>query len=667
MQMSSTTEKYYRLASGLKNQKSELVPITENIYKKIQLGTKQDYYLSLFQYNPEHYKEFQKTKSVAGIQDLTTQRLVWDFDSHSDIELARQDAIVLYDRLIEAKVPPEKIRVWFSGNKGFGIDLELSDRLTRQEFVNIVFGLAGDLKTFDTRINDYARVVRLPLTRHHESGLYKVPLYDADIKSLTVEEIKTIAEDISGFNIEDLDPELYRFTLPKRLIELKNTEFKKITQTVERPELTFDVDALDRSSCPDWMPLERFALQEGFFYGSESVVQGERNDAFLILAATYKNQGFSREHALGLLMATAERQAERTGEGCYTEEQINREILNAVYSSSWRGGIFSSDHPLLIKTRQRFNIDEEIIENEVENISNVGEGFVSFAKNISQNRIKLGLSSFDDNIVMTVGQLVTVVAPPGAGKTALSNKFAETVSLENEDVLYFSLDLYKNLLFGRMLQRYISYDIKDIFEKYENGDVDKDLADAYASVLENYSNVNFCFKSCSIDDIEYKIQNTIKSRGKIPRLVIVDYLDKVRSMYTDTTQSSAYVAGRLSDIAKKYNTLVLLLAQPSKMGSSGPEQEFKSYRAIKGSSAIESDSRLILGLSRPGYNPANPETDIYSTISILKNNTGPTMRLDYKWDGLTGSFDELTIDEKRNLKKLRDELEKQRKGVEYDI
>jgi hypothetical protein len=110
----------------------------------------------------------------------------------------------------------------------------------------------------------------------------------------------------------------------------------------------------------------------------------------------------------------------------------------------------------------------------------------------------------------------------------------------------------------------------------------------------------------------------------------------------------------------------LLLAQPSKFGSSGPEQEFKSYRSLKGSSSIESDSRVILGIHRPGYSPSDQINDNYSSITILKNNTGSLGRLDYHWDGLAGTFTELNVDQRRDLKRLRDELES-KSSKEYDI
>ena len=654
---------YLALAEGLAHRK--LVPANENILNIVKNNPKQDFYTSLYTYHDRHLEQFKKTKSLAGINDIKTKRIFFDFDDGLSPLKAQTDTLEVYNRLIETGVPADNIQLFFSGQKGFHVNVHLKDGLSRQEFVNIVFNLAGDLKTFDVRINDEARIIRAPFSLHQDSGLYKIPIDVSELQSLTIDAFKEFAKDLDAYDVDGFK-ETTPIDLPESINVLKLQTFKKVG-TIELTEIKgFDLKDIDFSKCPRWMARERYALQEGFFYGSESVALGERNVAFMVLASTYRNQGFSPDHSLALLETTAKKQAARTGETEVDSDQLQREIINPVFSSSWKGGIYSSDEAILILTRKRFELEETHHEVNVEEISDVGDGFKIFAQNMQKNRILVGLDSLDKKLVLTTGMLCTVVSAPGGGKTALANLFAETVSKGNENVLYFSLDLYKNLLFGRMLQRHVPYDIQTIFSQFETGEIDEELLTAYSEVLQDYSNVGFSFKTSSIDDIEKELQINAEIKGKTPKVVIVDYLDKVRSPYTDPTQSSAYVAGRLSDIAKKYSTLVLLLAQPSKFGSSGPEQEFKSYRSLKGSSSIESDSRVILGIHRPGYSPSDQINDNYSSITILKNNTGSLGRLDYHWDGLAGTFTELNVDQRRDLKRLRDELES-KSSKEYDI
>lgn len=652
---------YLQISEGL-NQRS-LVPITTNIHDLIKQKPNKDWYSGLFKFKDRHYEHYKKNRSVAGIKDVTTDRLLFDFDN-SDINIAKNDTIEAVRRLIyDYDVPRDDIRIAFSGNKGFHIELNLNQFLTRQQFVNIVFNVAGDLASFDERINDEARIIRLPLTKHPVSGLHKIPLSTKDLKNLSIDEIKEMAKDVTSFDHStELNESLHKIDLPVKLSALTTVEYKKVESATDKKEiLGFNTDDIDFSLAPKFMAKERYALQEGFFYGTDSVDKGERNSAFLILASTYKNQGFSADHTLSLLEVTANKQSQRTGEDPYSTEQLKREIINAVFSPAWKGGQFSSDEPLLQLTRERFALEDAAPDVNVEGIEDVGEGFKHFTRNIKNNRILTGLPSLDKRLVLTTGMVCTLVAAPGAGKTAFGNLFAETVSKEGNHALYFSLDLFKNLLFTRMIQRYINYDTQVIFSQFEEQKPDEHLVDAYSQVIENYSNVGFSFRSSSVEDIEQELISYIKRKGVAPKLLIIDYLDKVRSPFTDPTQSSAYVVGRLSDMAKKYNTLVLLMAQPSKNGSSGPEQEFKSYRAMKGSSAIESESRVVLGIHRPGYNPADSVHDKYTTITLLKNNAGPLMQLEYAWDGLSGSIKELSTSERGDLMRLKKDLEEKTK------
>lgn len=650
--------RYLRLANGLENQTSQLIPITENIHKIIQKNPTQDQYVSLYEYEDRHMEHFKKTRSVAGIQDVTTPKLLFDFDDSQDLRNAQKDAIEVCARLIKNKIPEDKIRIYFTGSKGFHVEVVTDQKFTRQEFYNIVANLAGDLKTFDHRINDEARIIRAPLTKHPKTGLYKIPLLITELTNLNLEDISSAAIDINGFHISDLQDSKYVTPISKEIQKLKTIEYKKVGNTVVTETLLFNVNDIDFTKCPKWMAKERYALQEGFFYGSDSVDKGERNSAFMILAATYRSQGFSQDHALNLLMATSERQAKRTGEVPYGEDQLKREIINTVYSPAWKGGIYGKDEDLLILTRQRFNLLEVETNIDLVGIDNVGIEFKDFAKNIDRNTIKTGIKTLDESVLITSGMMVSLLAAPGAGKTSFANMFVEHLSKQGENTIYFSLDMYKNLLFSRLLQRYSGYDMRKILNMFKKNDPDLTLQNAYADVLKNYSKAHFNFRSGpTVEEIEKEIINYRATKGEDVKLVVVDYLEKVRGPFSDATANSAYVASRLSDIAKKYHTTVLLLVQPQK-SAGDPRDELVSYRKIKGASVIEQDSRVILTLSRPGYDPRDVDNDRYATISVVKNNMGALCQLDFGWNGISGAINELDAQGRKELKELRDNIQK---------
>lgn len=655
---------YLALAKGLDNR--QLVPANQDITKIVKSNPKQDWYTSLYRYQDRHLIQFEETGKLAGIKDVTTPKILFDFDDALDVESARKDTLEVCARLVKHGVDEDYVRIYFSGNKGFGVEVITDQEFSRQEFVNLVFNLAGDLKTFDVRINDEQRIIRAPLSKHPISKLYKIPLSLADLASLSIDEIKSAAKDASKYEIDS--DELYMIEMPEALNVLKNKTYKKIGKIELTDIKGFEIKDIDFSRAPKWMAKERYALQEGFFYGSESTNKGERNTAFMIMAATYKNQGFSAAHTLNLLMAMSEKQALRTGESVYTEDQLQREIIATIFSPTWQGGIYGQDEELLAITRNRFDLDAlELDKPNLVKISDVANRFKQFAKTFEQNRIMTGISAIDDNVILTTGMMVGLLGSPGVGKTTLSNAFIEFLSKSNTPVIYESLDMYDNLLYTRMLQKYSGYDMKKILDMYKDDEPDEILKNAFAKVIEGYSNVEFNFRSGpTVEDIEKDVIDYKLYSGKQPKLLVVDYLEKVRGPFSDATANSAYVASRLSDIAKNHDLCVLLLLQPQK-SAGDPREELLSMRKVKGASVIEQDCRVIMTMWRPGYDPKDSTDDNYMSLAIVKNNMGALNQIDLGWNGLQGTFKELDREERIQLKQLRKRLEEAKAHSRDDI
>jgi replicative DNA helicase len=647
--------RFLRLSKGLNH--STLIPITDSILDIVKKNPKQDYYTSLYTYSDHHAEHFRRTRSVASLKDVTTSRLLFDFDDASNIESARKDAVEVCNRLITSGVPNDKIRACFSGAKGFSLEVCTRDEMTRQQFVNVVFNLAGDLQTFDTRINDEARIIRVPFSQHPKSKLHKTPLTLEELTNLPIDQIKEFAKEPDFDNYGAvMDDSLYTIDMPEKLKLLREKQYKKVSQPVLERELTFDVKDIDWTQCPRWMEKARFALQQGFFWGSETAGQGERNAAFMILAATYRSQGFSLEHTLGLLMATAEKQAARTGEDPYTEDQMQREILGAVFSLSWQGGIYAKDEPLLVTTRERFGLDEEVSELPLVQIKDVGDRFKNFAANFYNNRIMTGIEELDKRLVLTTGMAVGLLGAPSSAKTSILNSIVEFQSKKNTPCIYQSLDMSDNLLYLRLLQKYSRLPIEQILEAFQDNKLDTNLTDAYVEVIKNYSNVHFNFRSAmTVDMIDRDIQTYIKETGRSPKFIAIDYLEKVRSDFSDPTTSTGLIASQLSDLAKKYDALVMVLLQPQK-SAGDPSQPLLSMRKVKGASQIEQDLRCIITIWRPGFNPQDSSRDKFLSMAVVKNNLGELCQLDFKWNGLAGSLASMDFDDKAELKELREQL-----------
>lgn len=685
-----------------------LYPKSVDIYDIIQkFGPQKEYYYSIYSYDEHHYNkhieglkkvcqrykirfdesnlinivslvrnkirnEFKQGKiteveskllekefSVAGTTDIKTNKLVFDFDKEGDVDAARKDTIELYSRLMSNGVLPEAIQLSFSGNKGFSVEVETDTYLTRPEFENIVSNLAKDLDTFDPSVKDQQRLFRIPITRNKKTGLYKIPLTVHQLHDLSIEDIKDGASpDLFKENLaffKDVMTSWVPIILPKNIQELKNKTIEEVTK-----EVTSETSTLDMTRRPPWLSPTKFALQEGFFE------KGQRNAALMILAATYKANGFPERVAYGMLKAVADLQAKRTGMDKFPKDEIWNNIIQIVYGPNWRGGTYSERETELLKeTVTKFGINEA--GETTRTLTDIGtslERFIEYAKCFSKNKITLGLPSLDDRVVITTGMAVGILGAPGSSKTSLAINFMKNLSKQNEKVLFECLDMAEPFIIARMLQGYTKYSFQMISEKIENNEIDKNLEEAMFLLKEEYKNISINYKSgTTIDDIENDIKTHYRTFGVYPRLVVVDYLEKIRGPFSDNPVANiGYIASRLSDLAREYNLCMIMILQPQK--SAGDAREpLLSMRKVKGSSVIEQDCRIIMTLWRPGFNPEDNSNDKYTSIAIVKNNLGESCKLDYIWDGVSGKYREMTDDERYKFNEFQEELVKKREDM----
>ena len=263
--------------------------------------------------------------------------------------------------------------------------------------------------------------------------------------------------------------------------------------------------------------------------------------------------------------------------------------------------------------------------------------------------------------------------------TSLATKIVENLSKNDQNVLFLSLDMHDNLLYSRLLQRVSGLNIEQKLRSKIETDPSYDptysfssdsrLKRAFDQVENLYGNVDFDFtRGCTIESIEEGIKANKTKYGDNLKMVVVDYLEKVRGPFSDATANSGYVASRLSDLASTYDVVVILLLQPQK-SAGDPSEELLSMRKVKGASVIEQDCRVILTMWRPGFNPSDSSNDDYATIAVVKNNMGPVTQIDFGWNGLKGEFKELNSIEQADLaalrKAIKEEKEEKRKNGEF--
>jgi KaiC/GvpD/RAD55 family RecA-like ATPase len=629
-------------------------PYSNNFFDTIKvdiLNSKTPWYESIYLYSDEHVDSYKKSNSLSGIKDVLTDRVIFDFDSKTNIKLAFTDTRTVAERLEYFGIDESAIRIYFSSRKGFHIEVKFNNGyINRKEFETIVEYFTKGITTFDEKVRDEQRIIRCPLSFNPESGKYKVPFtYKEFVIDQNVEELD---EMINWCAEPDMDD---RLDIMSKYTEIDVGLFKGLSTALDTPKVTMTIDERpDFSRKPRHLSSAKFALQEGFFG------DGERNTACMILAATYRNLGYSKEIAYNMIKATLRKRAARMGHDEYNKSELWNDVISTVYSDSWRGGTYSErENKLVQKTITSYNLQSEYYEKETVNIEEISNKFKNFADNIDKNVIKTGIGQLDEKLLITTGMMVGILGAPSSGKTTHTISIVENQSLNGIGSLFISADMAENLLYARLMQRYCGIDFRSILEDIKLKPYtmwSAKIRTAWDTVLENFKNVGFSFQSGpTTEDIARRIEEQEQLTGNPVKALFVDYLEKLRCDINDPTQASGRNASRLADLTRDKQLATFLLLQPQK-SAGDPSDELLSMRKVKGASVIEQDCRVILTTWRPGFNPdvkgSNPE-DVFSSIAIVKNNMGEAGKLDFRFNGATGLLTPMTFEDEKFLDEVK--------------
>jgi KaiC/GvpD/RAD55 family RecA-like ATPase len=639
MQMS----KFVRLTKGLVDKGILIKP--EDVNKHIK-DYSIDHYTSTYYYNENHFKTFQEKGSIKGIKDVFTNKIWWDFDSKDDLKLARKDAITLIERLKEKNIHSNGLEIFFSGNKGFNVILNISREINRKQVETIAMKFARDLKTFDTSLYDESQLLRVPLTKHPNSEYYKTEMTLEELKTLKFENLYTIAKNPELLGTRFLLKQNYQSELTDDLFEVE--EVKKEFKT--NAEAEFDLNNKPRG----WKA-SKWALMQGFFKG------GERDNSMMILAATCKAAGYDNITTYYMCKSALKKSWERYGEGSFSKEDLWNKI-EQVYSSNWKGGQYSETEDLFLQKKSDELGIKELTTNNTVGIKGGLKVLRGYAQNIDKLTLKTGIEELDKRQRITVGMSWGIIAAPGVGKTSLALQMLHSMSLNGELCIYFSYDMYLPHVIQKIIQKHWSDNIEEVFDKYKNNDFEY-VKKVEELITKEYPNVEFCAESGqTIEDIRDTIREVEQARGKKCKFVVIDYNELVITEVADPTQSSNKTAQNIRALASNEQICILSLFQPSKL-TGDPSTEITSYRAAKGGSGIEQSVSLMFGVSRPGFNPREPENDKYVSMNCVKNRMGSVFSIDLHWDGYKGEVRTLSPIEHSKLKNLRQAIIDEKNGT----
>lgn len=169
-------------------------------------------YISIYRFTADIVKYVNETKTVTDYMGEVSMPTLWiDIDTKTkvaDTVYGRvEDSIIQAKAIIERlhnvySVPYESIIIYFSGNKGFHIGIKdtiFDGSSYCSEYVptiakDMALLISESIATIDTTIYNTTRIFRCPLSRHQESGYYKIPIdYNLILEMNTYEILRLAA------------------------------------------------------------------------------------------------------------------------------------------------------------------------------------------------------------------------------------------------------------------------------------------------------------------------------------------------------------------------------------------------------------------------------------------------------------------------------------------
>lgn len=212
--------------------------------------------------------------------------------------------------------------------------------------------------------------------------------------------------------------------------------------------------------------------------------------------------------------------------------------------------------------------------------------------------------------------LVILAGRPGSGKSTAAMNFAVSAILKGFPTAFFSLEMSKEQLVGRLLSIVTEFNSQDIIMKRLNENQIKELM-VRSKVLDKLP--LFIDESASLSTFEFKSKARKLVQEKGIKLIIVDYLQLMSSENSKTSreQQISEISRTLKLIAKELNVPVIALSQMSRDIEKRADKR-PQLSDLRESGAIEQDADMVIFCYRPDM-MGIPEIEIGELVIPSEN------------------------------------------------
>lgn len=201
------------------------------------------------------------------------------------------------------------------------------------------------------------------------------------------------------------------------------------------------------------------------------------------------------------------------------------------------------------------------------------------------------------------GEVCTILAETGVGKTAALSNLAHSINLPT---LFFEMELPESLMY----ERFIGMD-----SKMNGASVEKTFKQGGDITAQNLSHIFVCpLSKLDPELIEELIVKAELRMGQKPAVVMIDYMGLIADKGTSRYEKMSMIAEKIKIIAKNTNTIIVCASQVRR--KSDKEATDVHLNDGKDSGSIENSSGLVLGMWRD----TNDAEKMF--VRILKNTKG---------------------------------------------
>ena len=255
-----------------------------------------------------------------------------------------------------------------------------------------------------------------------------------------------------------------------------------------------------------------------------------------------------------------------------------------------------------------------------ENYDNLDE----MCKTQDNHAIPTGLIDLDKHLRIRPGNLVTIAARPGIGKTGLAVTIGVNVSKkQHRNVAFFTLEMSSNEIGNRIIAQEAEIDLFRLMD----GKLDESEWPVYTHVVETMSNTGlYIYDNSDVTVPQIRAEcKKLKARHGLD-LVVVDYGGLIESPGNTPNERASYTSRQLKKLAKALGVPVLMLWQMNreieKRGDGEPQ-----LSDLRDSGSIEQDSDTVVFLYVKGEDVPGDQLRTVK-CSIAKQRNGPTHKLD---------------------------------------